>query len=78
VPRPFSTPSGTGSTLDFGDLPECVDEAKGRLGDWLEAPAEDPQVAGLQVFRCRLMFLLVIPGRFESEFQGLDDSQGGP
>lgn len=34
----------------------------GPLGAWLDKDLEDPRVANLQVFRCRQMFLLVIPG----------------
>lgn len=67
-PRGFQGPALPASQFALipDRLPVCLDRPMGKLGDWLQAAPSDSGVAQLQVFRCRQMFLLVIPGLSES------------
>jgi hypothetical protein len=58
-------------------LPARLDKPMGRLGDWLDLASGESGVAVLQVFRCRQMFLLVVPGVFAKGRKARRNPDGG-
>ncbi len=64
-----------------GDLaPPCAVQALGSLGSFLGArsAALDPGLLPLRVFKCRLMYLLVVPGLRDDHAGEISVSTGGP
>ncbi len=75
-PRPIAAEAAeAGSRGRVGDLaPPCAVQALGSLASFLgdRAAGLEPELLPLRVFKCRLMYLLIVPGLSDEEPGGIE------